>query len=142
MSTPFEEGQIATLVANRLRVAVVECLAEQSGSKPIDLDDLAELVARQYTEVDTGQLEVGLHHLHLDTLDRAGVIDYDASSLTVEPGSPDVLDALVTRVEVAATEPPERTSAPDGSVSDGPAADGLAVDERVGVPTPTHDDDD
>jgi predicted transcriptional regulator len=136
MSPPSDGKPDATLVANRLRVAVVETLAARSNSQPVDLDELAELVARRCDQTESNQLEVGLHHSHLQTLERAGVIDYDAASLSVEPNSQDVLDALLARFETVKTGTSESTAS---AVTPGHSGE-LVDDGGLDASTPKNDD--
>lgn len=140
MSSPSDGEPRATLVANRLRVAVVECLAARSSSDPIVLDELADLVARRCDVTDTDELRVGLHHVHLQALERAGVIDYDATSLSVEPASLDALDTLIARFDPVEASPSGSTASAVTAARSGELTDDGGIDE-IGTSAPRNDDD-
>lgn len=76
------------LASDRRRVAL-DVLDTRRG--PLDLDDLAALVAAEEHDRDTPtdktveQTAISLHHVHLPKLEAAGVVRYDADLRQVIP---------------------------------------------------------
>lgn len=86
--TETSDADLHRLLAHKRRRVTLEMLSELTA--PVDLEDLAALVAFQETEglVFDDELEasvaITLHHVHLPMMDALGIIEYDPEEARVK----------------------------------------------------------
>lgn len=131
---PFDEGgetsRLFGMLAERDRRIVLYYLRKHESAS---LETLADLVAG-WTEAGPGpdrsvahdDVRIGLHHVHLPTLDAAGLVDYDPDEGRVafgglSPIGETVLDAALAADTTEATVDLERllAAAGDAGADDG-----------------------
>ena len=104
--------QVFEVLKNERRRRVLERLAESDGA--LDLGTLAEEIAalendkdvRQITSTERKRVYVGLYQCHLPKMDDFGVVSFEKSRGTIEPGPH--IDAVLRYLET-----PDTASPPD-----------------------------
>ena len=105
--------QVFEVLKNERRRRVLERLTE--AEEPLDLGTLAEEIAalendkdvRQITSTERKRVYVGLYQCHLPKMDDFGVVSFEKSRGTIEPGPH--IDAVLRYLET-----PGSASPPDG----------------------------
>jgi len=84
----LEQGEFYRVFADERRREVFAVLKFETG--PVDLEQLAEVIYRQATELgterdsDVEDVAIELHHIHLPKLDQTGLLEYDPVKQCVE----------------------------------------------------------